>query len=96
MIRFFAVQERGSLQNWDGLNKDYATRDWLRNSSGASPFGLTWRHRVFQWTTYASRFALKDPKSGVSSPDGLRPSLKDPKSGDALPLKSSRSGHVLP
>ncbi len=51
-------RKRGSLQNWDGLNKDYATRDWLRNSSGVSPFSLTWRHRVFQWTTYASRSAF--------------------------------------
>lgn len=87
----------GPLQNSDGLNKDYVTRDWLRSSSGASPFGLTWRHRVFQWTTCASRFALKDPKSGASSPDGPRPSLKDPKSGDALPLKDSKpfSGSLI-
>ena len=82
-------RKRGSLQNWDGLNKDYATRDWLRNSSGASPFGLTWRHRVFQWTTYASRSALKDSTSGHVLPEGLevRP---------CPPRKSSKSGHVPP
>ena len=34
-------RKRGPLQNWDGLNKDYATRDWLRHSSGASPFCFT-------------------------------------------------------
>lgn len=31
-------RKRGSLQNWDGLNKDYATRDWLWSSSGVGPF----------------------------------------------------------
>lgn len=29
-------------QNLDGLNKDYAARDWLRNSFEVSPFSLTW------------------------------------------------------
>lgn len=33
----------------DGSNKDYATRDWLRNSSRVSPFSLTRRLLVFQW-----------------------------------------------
>ena len=47
------------------LNMDWG---WLRSSSGASPFGLTWRHRVFQWTTYASRFALKGSKPGDALP----------------------------
>ena len=88
-------RKRGPLQNSDGLNKDYATRDWLRNSSGVSPSSLTWRYRVFQWTTYASRFAFKSSKSGASSPDGPRPPLKDSKSGH-VPLKDLKSGHVLP
>ena len=35
----------------DGLNKNYAARGWLRNSSEASAFNLTWRLLVFQWTT---------------------------------------------
>ena len=52
----------------DGLNKNYAARGWLRNSSGVSPFSLTWRLLVFQWATYASRSALKDSKSGHSRP----------------------------
>ena len=94
--------------DWEGDDPDIFERDlekyidWYNNVrikrrlDGSSPASsLTWRYRVFQWTTYASRFAFKSSKSGASSPDGPRPPLKDSKSGH-VPLKDLKSGHVLP
>ena len=72
-------------QNLNGSNKDYATRDWLRNSSGVSPLCLTWRLQVFQWTKYASRSALKDSKSGHVLPR-KNSSFKWPNTRSVVPL----------